>query len=239
MNRIPAAFALCPLCFALCAVAPAHAATSIGAVAVGDLLISEVMVNPAKVADSVGEWFELHNRSRAAIDLAGLVVSSGGTRTDETFTVTGNHVLDSGGFAVFARSGDPAVNGGVTADIVYRSALSFGNAVDWLRIGRPDGSALMEVQWDTPEAGRGLDVRQVHFPQSEQLAFLVPSGLAMTYGRGDTGSPGRANLRDIGVTGLAAVATPTPEPGTWAMLGAGLAALGVAGRRGRRGARFA
>ena len=41
----------------------------------GDLLISEVMANPAAVSDSNGEWFELFNASLHSIDLNGLTIS--------------------------------------------------------------------------------------------------------------------------------------------------------------------
>ena len=41
----------------------------------GDLVITEVMQNPAAVSDSVGEWFELYNASTAPIDLRGMAVA--------------------------------------------------------------------------------------------------------------------------------------------------------------------
>ena len=40
----------------------------------GELVITEIMQNPVAVSDTVGEWFEIHNVSDRAIELAGLVI---------------------------------------------------------------------------------------------------------------------------------------------------------------------
>ena len=38
----------------------------------GDLVITEIMVNPAVVDDTLGEWFEIKNATNLAFNLAGL-----------------------------------------------------------------------------------------------------------------------------------------------------------------------
>ena len=44
-------------------------ANGAGAATVADLLISEIMVNPAAVSDTRGEWFELYNPTDQEINL--------------------------------------------------------------------------------------------------------------------------------------------------------------------------
>ena len=62
------------------AVEPAPAETILA----GDLVITEVMQNPQFVDDTVGEWFEVYNTTKAAIDIRGLV---GGDAASDSFTV--------------------------------------------------------------------------------------------------------------------------------------------------------
>ena len=49
------------------------------AVTTGDLLITEIMANPAAVSDSNGEWFEIFNTSSNAINLNGLIIKDNGS----------------------------------------------------------------------------------------------------------------------------------------------------------------
>jgi len=45
-----------------------------------DVVISEVMADPRAVSDARGEWFEVHNRGRAAVSLRGWTIRSGNDR---------------------------------------------------------------------------------------------------------------------------------------------------------------
>jgi hypothetical protein len=79
----------------------------------GDLVITEIMPSPAKVADSAGEWFEA--RAMADVDLNGVGVGRvGGTAPDVIAAPDCVHVR-AGSYVVFARSSDPGVNGGIPA----------------------------------------------------------------------------------------------------------------------------
>ena len=40
----------------------------------GDLVVTEIMNNPAVVTDNVGEWFEIYNNSGREINLNGLEI---------------------------------------------------------------------------------------------------------------------------------------------------------------------
>ena len=48
-----------------------------GPLAEGDLLITEIMYNPAVVSDTEGEWFEDFNAGSAAVDLFQVVIKKG------------------------------------------------------------------------------------------------------------------------------------------------------------------
>ena len=49
------------------------------AFSVGDLLISEIMVDPAAITDTRGEWFELYNPGLDPINLRGLELGDDGS----------------------------------------------------------------------------------------------------------------------------------------------------------------
>ena len=74
------------------------------AIAIGELVITEIMQNPTTTPDADGEWFELTNTSAAAVDLDGLILRDDGA---DNFTVSGTLIVAPGGFVVFATNGDP------------------------------------------------------------------------------------------------------------------------------------
>ena len=49
------------------------------AVTVSDLLISEIMANPAAISDTQGEWFELFNPTEESINLRGIELRDDGS----------------------------------------------------------------------------------------------------------------------------------------------------------------
>src|SRR4029450_3777397 len=101
--------------------------------------ISEVMPNPRAVPDERGEWIELHNLDKKPVDLRGWTVRS---RSDRGITIEKNVVVQPGAFAVLARDGDRAPNGGVSAAYAYREGLTLGNGADWIALRSPDGTTV-------------------------------------------------------------------------------------------------
>lgn len=67
----------------------------------GDVVISELMVDPAAVADTQGEWIEVHNPTDAAFDLQGCVIDDGGSALR---AIADPFALAPGGFKAIARS---------------------------------------------------------------------------------------------------------------------------------------
>ena len=67
----------------------------------GELIITEIMQNPAAVGDNDGEWFEVYNTTGSAIDMLGYTIKAGGSPSSDV--ITSSVVVPAGGFALFAR----------------------------------------------------------------------------------------------------------------------------------------
>jgi hypothetical protein len=107
--------------------------------------ISEVMADPAAVYDSRGEWFEVHNPGSTQADLSGWIITDG--RDDRH--VIDHLVVPAGGYAVLARVGDRALNGGVDADHVYGNEVQLLNLADTIELLEPAGRRVDIVTWGT------------------------------------------------------------------------------------------
>ncbi|MFT5680896.1 MAG: hypothetical protein ACI8RZ_001802 [Myxococcota bacterium] len=154
----------------------------------GDLIITEIMANPAAVADYSGEYFEVYNDFGADVDLDGLEFSD----NSSSDTIDDTLVIADGGYAVFAINGDSTLNGGVDADF------------DW------SGPALNNSGDSITLSSGATTIDTVDFS-----SFTITSGVAMnltttgdatdnddevnwceatsTYGDGDYGTPGSEN----------------------------------------------
>lgn len=93
----------------------------------GDLIITEIMVNP-NTTEQYGEWFEVYNTTKNAILLTGLQIGDGFGK--ELIKTTGL-VLEPGGYFVFGSGDD--LGGGGKANYVYayaKSSIAFNNKGD-------------------------------------------------------------------------------------------------------------
>jgi len=163
---------------------------------VGELVITEIMANPKIVTDELGEWFEVYNASAKPYDLAGMVVTGGGT---EKFTVATPLTILPGQAKVFGRNADSKVNGGVTVDYAYSGvslvntddelALTFGNlVVDKVVYSNAGGfvipnGASIQLDFDS------------YLMDNAQSTYWCAS--KKPYGAGDFGTPGADNLECV------------------------------------------
>ena len=164
-----------------------------------DVVISEVMANPAAVPDERGEWFEVHNRGAAPAELRGWRIASG---NDSPVTISRALVVPAGGRVVLARDGSAASNGGVTAAYEYGSGISLGNASDWLALRDPSGATVDSVAWTSAPAGASR-VRDGDGWRSSTT----------TFGAGDRGTPGSATGERAADAPPAAAPAPAPAAG--------------------------
>jgi hypothetical protein len=91
------------------------------------VIITEIMQNPQAVADSAGEWLELHNANSAPVDLHGCILRDDGTNS-HAIGSNGPLVIGPGEYLVLGRSVDPAQNGGVPVAYTYDGFLLVNSA---------------------------------------------------------------------------------------------------------------
>ena len=90
----------------------------------GDVLITELMVNPSAVGDSKGEYIELFNNGVDPLNLVGWTLTDA---DGSTFTIDETLVFYPGDFLVLGPNGDPATNGGVDIDFAYSRGCRRGD----------------------------------------------------------------------------------------------------------------
>jgi predicted extracellular nuclease len=171
-----------------------------GGLSPGDLVINEIMQNPAAVFDSNGEWFEVYNNTAGPVDLIGLTIKD---NDFDTHTIGSSVVVAAGDFAVLARNADFATNGGVTADYQY-SNFFLGNSADEVVI-EDGGVEIDRVNYDggpsfPDPTGAAMALNDTANDNNDGSNWCTAS---TTYGDGDSGTPGAANdcptIPDLGV----------------------------------------
>jgi cysteine-rich repeat protein len=107
----------------------------LAAVVAGKVAITELMV---KTDDDLSqEWFEVRNTTTEAVKLNGWAISlkknQSGTGVSEPIPASPDLIVPPGGYLVFGRSADKAINGNVPVNYVYKSLL-FPNDGDELAL---------------------------------------------------------------------------------------------------------
>ncbi|MBI4543666.1 MAG: lamin tail domain-containing protein [Gemmatimonadetes bacterium] len=159
------------------------------------LVINEVMADPAAATDDAGEWFEVHNLGTGAGDLQGWIIVS---NNDAAHVISASVVVPAGGYAVLGRNGSTGVNGGVTLNYVYGTGLTLANASDWLALRDPSGATVDSVAWATAMPTGAT--RGVSDPTADNTDVKGANWHTATsvFGAGDKGTPGAQNDGFIG-----------------------------------------
>ncbi len=161
----------------------------------GDIVVNEVMFDPSLVDGDFGEWIEVRNVSGAAIDLEGVIVQDD---DGAGFVIEGALPVAAGGVVVLGPSADTAANGGVPVDYAYSiDAVKLGNEGDTVALAA-SGATLDSFTWDATVfpvlEGSALQLSSsVSDPagNDEVAAWCLATA---TYGGGDLGTPGAANV---------------------------------------------
>jgi hypothetical protein len=157
----------------------------------GDLVISETMANPALVADSEGEWFEV--AALADVDLNGLQLFNNDGQGAPSSTLGGAACIEAtaGLRVLFVRNPMAAENGGLPdGGLVFGFGLVNANGA--LAIG-VDGVVLDAVSWTSTVSGssRALDEGSIDpVANDDGTAWCTAS---TPYNGSDNGTPAGAN----------------------------------------------
>ncbi len=164
---------------------------------VGDLVFSEMMINPSVVADEIGEWVELYNTASYAIDIQGYSFHDNDL---DLYVIEDSIVVAGGTYVVLCAETNQSLNGGVTCDGPFKressDALALGNKSDEVILSREDGviidAVFYDQEWYTIAVATGLDPRYLSADNNDTAANWCDQTTVMTSG-GEPGTPGRAN----------------------------------------------
>jgi hypothetical protein len=164
---------------------------------VGDLVFSELMINPSVVADEVGEWVELYNTASYAIDIQGYKFHD---NDYDEYIIEESLVAPGGSFTVLCADTDPSRNGGVTCDGPFKrksaDALALGNKSDEVILSRADGviidAVFYDQDWFSVGVAMGLDPEFLNADNNDTASNWCDQTTVTTAG-GEPSTPGREN----------------------------------------------
>ncbi len=167
-----------------------------GAIAYGDLLITEIMPDPSALSDTEGEWFEVYNNSDHPINLENLILQRNGSNVH---TIKENIELAAGEFYVMARSinATDAVN-----SYVYGTDISLTNLGSTIAIHNEGtesvpGPLIFSVDYGATGfpsgAGSSISLNPTRFTSADAVLGTSWCLSSSVYNTGDSGTPGMMN----------------------------------------------
>jgi hypothetical protein len=160
--------------------------------AAGQIQITEMMFNPKAVADTDGEWLELHNVGSQTVDLSGWTLKDLGSDT-HVIKSTGSLLVPPQAYFVLGRSSATMTNGGVKVDYVY-SSFSLANTADEVVLLDSSGKTVVSVSYSTTSGWTIPDGSSLSRPNASSDPNLSTSWCTETKtwagSAGDNGTPG-------------------------------------------------
>ena len=164
--------------------------------AVGELVISELMINPAGVGDEVGEWVELYSRADVPLTLGGLMLGDEGV--DGALVAFSDEVVAPGGYLVLCAS--ETSNGGVSCQgtYLYQSfggGFALSNTEDEVLLIGADGTTLDTVRYGEGFSltGQSVGVAPGCLDTASNDVISCWCGQSGGLSSGDQGNPGKTN----------------------------------------------
>ena len=181
----------------------------------GDLIITEVMPNPAAVSDTEGEWFEIYAVN--GFDLNGVGLDRAGDTANPNIITSVDCIhVNAGSYAVFAKNADSVMNGGVPAATIrapFTFALVDGTAAAPGDVRIMAGTNVIDaITWTSTRSGRShaLDPDILDATGNDQESNFCDG--STVFGGGDQGTPGMANVQCGGTTAGMCNVAGTPRP---------------------------
>lgn len=164
----------------------------------GDVVFSEMMVNPQVVDDELGEWVELYNTSGSPIDIGGY-----NFRDDDidSYTLLGPLIVAAHDYVVLCAELDLSLNGGVPCDGYFLrdwrgGGLALANGEDELVLSRSDGVDIdwlhYDETWYEIAVGLGLDPGQLDGEVNDDPLWWCDQ-VTITAPMTEPGTPGGVN----------------------------------------------
>ncbi len=167
-----------------------------GAVAYGEIMITEIMANPSALSDTEGEWFEIYNNSDHVISLQNLIL---GRDDANIHTITDPIELAPGAYLVLSRTDLSTI---VSNEYVYGSDITLANT-----------GAVLSIYNEGSETNPGslifaLNYGAANFPEGTGASVSLNPGMlnvadallgsswclsTSVYSTGDLGTPGVVN----------------------------------------------
>ncbi len=131
-----------------------------GLIQPGDLIVTELMIDPESSSDNSGEWIEIHNPT--AIDITLCHGWSLEDQGQDFVEVTGDPTIPAGGYLLAGKSSSPGANGDVPIDFEYgQGPLYLANDPDEIELWF-DGTRIYSLDWpfgfETPGASQQLSL---------------------------------------------------------------------------------
>jgi len=168
-----------------------------------DLVINEIMRDPAAVDDSAGEWFELYNADTVPVNLDGWTIGDGDS---DSHVISSTLLVAPGRYLVLGCNGDFVTNGGVDVDYAYSGFF----------LDNTDDEIVLLDSWGREVDRVGYDDSNFPNPTGASMELIDPAlsndegdnwqAATVPYGDGDLGTPGGPN-------DLPAVISTVPEDG--------------------------
>jgi hypothetical protein len=164
----------------------------------GDLVITEVMPNPAAVSDTVGEWFEakvIHD-----VDLNGVGLDRAGDTANPNVIDSPDCIhVAAGSYVVFAKNADGAMNGGLPAGSIlgtFTFSLIDGTVAAPGDVRLVAGTTVIDaISWTRSASGKShqLDPDLIDANSNDMESNFCDG--TTPFGLGDLGTPFAANAQ--------------------------------------------
>ena len=165
-----------------------------------NVVITEIMVNPASVSDSYGEWFEVTNISDQVISIQGWEIKDYSLDSHIIQMDNESSMIEPGQYFVLARNGDPSINGGINVDYVYDN-FSLSNTQDQIILLDSNGATVDAVDYTSDwNFSSGMSM-EIHDIESDNSLIENWSPSTLLFGTGDYGTPGYPYIGNLGVRG--------------------------------------
>ncbi|MEC7985800.1 MAG: lamin tail domain-containing protein [Myxococcota bacterium] len=120
---------------------------------VGDIIFTEIMLDPSQVSDRTGEWLEMKNLSGYTLDLSGFALRDNG----KNYAVFPEGTLVDP-FATIVVGRSETDNGGISADVVFEDGLTLNNNVRILNSSMEDAEEIFEEMVMVGISGSGIEM---------------------------------------------------------------------------------